>query len=55
MSVRYYIGTSGWHYDHWRDKFYPKKLTNLTRSLKSVYIYFNNDSESIKHAKGCRQ
>lgn len=22
----YYIGTSGWHYDHWRELFYPKKL-----------------------------
>jgi uncharacterized protein YecE (DUF72 family) len=22
----YYIGTSGWHYDHWRDRFYPEKL-----------------------------
>ncbi len=25
MSV-YYIGTSGWHYDHWRSRFYPEKL-----------------------------
>jgi len=24
--VRYYIGTSGWHYDHWRDEFYPKDM-----------------------------
>jgi len=22
----FYIGTSGWHYDHWRDIFYPEKL-----------------------------
>jgi len=22
-----YIGTSGWHYDHWRHRFYPEKLT----------------------------
>lgn len=22
----FYIGTSGWHYDHWRDIFYPAKL-----------------------------
>jgi uncharacterized protein YecE (DUF72 family) len=22
----YYIGTSGWHYDHWRSRFYPEKL-----------------------------
>ena len=26
MSSQYYIGTSGWHYDHWRDRFYPEKL-----------------------------
>jgi uncharacterized protein YecE (DUF72 family) len=24
--VRYYIGTSGWHYDDWRGIFYPDKL-----------------------------
>ncbi len=24
--ARYFIGTSGWHYDHWRHKFYPEKL-----------------------------
>ena len=26
MTRRYYIGTSGWNYDHWRDVFYPKGL-----------------------------
>lgn len=26
MATRYYIGTSGWHYDHWRERFYPKGL-----------------------------
>jgi len=26
MAARYYIGTSGWHYDHWRGSFYPDKL-----------------------------
>ncbi len=25
MSL-YYVGTSGWYYDHWRDRFYPDKL-----------------------------
>ena len=25
-SMRYYIGTSGWHYDHWRGEFYPKDM-----------------------------
>lgn len=27
MSLHYYIGTSGWHYSHWQDRFYPKTLT----------------------------
>lgn len=26
MAADYYIGTSGWHYDHWRERFYPKDL-----------------------------
>jgi len=26
MALHYYIGTSGWHYDHWRSRFYPEKL-----------------------------
>ena len=26
MDTRYYIGTSGWHYEHWREDFYPKDL-----------------------------
>jgi uncharacterized protein YecE (DUF72 family) len=25
-GLKYYIGTSGWHYDHWRHRFYPDKL-----------------------------
>jgi uncharacterized protein YecE (DUF72 family) len=25
-TARYYIGTSGWHYDHWREVFYPRGL-----------------------------
>ena len=24
--MRYHIGTSGWHYDHWRHRFYPEGL-----------------------------
>ena len=24
--AEYYIGTSGWHYEHWRELFYPEKL-----------------------------
>ncbi len=26
MLPGYYIGTSGWHYNHWRGTFYPDKL-----------------------------
>jgi len=26
-ALKYYIGTSGWHYDHWQHLFYPDKLT----------------------------
>jgi uncharacterized protein YecE (DUF72 family) len=26
LSTAFYIGTSGWHYDHWRGIFYPDKL-----------------------------
>ena len=26
MSVEYYIGCSGWHYEHWRGTFYPEEL-----------------------------
>jgi uncharacterized protein YecE (DUF72 family) len=26
MVARYIIGTSGWHYDDWRGRFYPEKL-----------------------------
>jgi uncharacterized protein YecE (DUF72 family) len=26
MALHYHIGTSGWHYDHWRHRFYPEKL-----------------------------
>jgi len=25
--MHYYIGTSGWHYNHWQDRFYPKALS----------------------------
>lgn len=27
MEARYHIGTSGWHYDHWRVVFYPTGLS----------------------------
>jgi uncharacterized protein YecE (DUF72 family) len=35
-----YVGTSGWHYKHWRTKFYPEK--SATREWLSIYTrYFN--------------
>lgn len=33
MSTKYYIGTSGWHYQHWRERFYPRDL-NTSRWLE---------------------
>ncbi len=51
--VQYCIGTSGWHYDDWRGRFYPEKLARAKRSatlavnLRAVYIYFNNDIEAF--------
>ncbi|NWF77721.1 MAG: DUF72 domain-containing protein [Chloroflexi bacterium] len=26
MSAKYYIGCSGWHYEHWRGLYYPEEL-----------------------------
>ena len=39
MKTRYYIGTSGWHYDHWRERFYPKGLPKA-RWLESYAAHF---------------
>ncbi|MFC1982921.1 DUF72 domain-containing protein [Chloroflexota bacterium] len=38
--MRYYIGTSGWHYNHWREKFYPKRLA------KSRWLEFYSEKFS---------
>jgi uncharacterized protein YecE (DUF72 family) len=27
MIPKFYVGTSGWHYEHWRGRFYPVELT----------------------------
>ena len=32
--VTYFIGTSGWHYDDWRQRFYPRKIK------KSAWLEF---------------
>src|SRR5688572_24835090 len=38
---RFYIGTSGWHYEHWRDVFYkegisPKKYLDFYKEIFST-------------------
>ncbi|MDP3879383.1 MAG: DUF72 domain-containing protein [Dehalococcoidales bacterium] len=38
--MKYYIGTSGWHYDHWRVRFYPEKLPK-TKWLEFYAARFN--------------
>jgi uncharacterized protein YecE (DUF72 family) len=37
--ARYYIGTSGWHYDDWRNRFYPEKLPK-TKWLEFYATHF---------------
>jgi uncharacterized protein YecE (DUF72 family) len=27
MLMKYYVGCSGWHYEHWRGLYYPRELT----------------------------
>ena len=29
MTAKIFVGTSGWHYDHWRGRFYPEELPKL--------------------------
>lgn len=38
--MQYYIGTSGWHYDHWRQSFYPERLPKA-KWLEFYSCYFN--------------
>lgn len=40
MGVKYYVGTSGWHYDHWRGDFYPANLPK-SRWLEHYAKTFN--------------
>ena len=39
MTPSYYIGTSGWHYDHWRQRFYPEELVKA-KWLESYADHF---------------
>ena len=34
------IGTSGWHYDHWKERFYPAGLAK-SKWLEHYAMYFN--------------
>lgn len=38
--MRYYIGTSGWHYDHWQGDFYPGDLAK-SRWLEFYACHFS--------------
>jgi uncharacterized protein YecE (DUF72 family) len=38
--TQYYIGTSGWHYDDWRGRFYPEKLAKA-KWLEFYADHFN--------------
>jgi uncharacterized protein YecE (DUF72 family) len=40
MVLCYYIGTSGWHYDHWRHRFYPQGLAKA-KWLEFYATHFN--------------
>ncbi|MBI4286368.1 MAG: DUF72 domain-containing protein [Chloroflexi bacterium] len=40
MPPEVYVGTSGWHYDHWRGPFYPEDLPR-TRWLEFYARQFN--------------
>jgi uncharacterized protein YecE (DUF72 family) len=35
-----WIGTSGWTYDGWRERFYPK---DVPKQGRIVFCYFEND------------
>src|ERR1051325_8260952 len=43
MRARIFVGTSGWHYKHWRQLFYPKELS--TSDWLSFYARLFNTVE----------
>ena len=57
--MRIHIGTSGWHYDHWRKVFYPKELKKeewlkyYARHLSTVEI--NNSFYRLPSEKTLRE
>jgi uncharacterized protein YecE (DUF72 family) len=42
-SVKYYIGTSGWHYNHWKGSFYPPHLP-----AKDWLKYYAQDFNTVE-------
>jgi uncharacterized protein YecE (DUF72 family) len=40
---RIHIGTSGWHYDHWRGPFYPEDLTG-----EDLLKYYKNRFHTVE-------
>src|SRR6186997_424608 len=53
MKTRLYIGTSGWHYNHWRGIFYPPEVTGYNE-LRFHAQHFNtveNNSSFYRIAK----
>ena len=56
MSGKIHVGTSGWHYQHWRGPFYPEvrhrdpigwagAFATWARQGRDVYCYFDNDEQ----------
>ena len=50
MPAKYYIGTSGWSYEHWgkssQDQLteWSELVCQYLRQGKEVFAYFNNDA-----------
>jgi len=58
MTVSTYIGTSGWHYDHWVGAFYPQAAGPL-KDLSIVFTgrlerWSRSDAEGLVEASGGR-
>ncbi len=39
MKPKYLVGTSGWVYDHWKERFYPRELAK-SKWLRYYVNYF---------------
>src|SRR5690349_11557428 len=40
---KYYIGTSGWHYKHWKGKFYPEDISD-----KEHFAYYSSIFSTVE-------